>query len=164
MNGVIWNTVFRVITAPLAAQKRRESPKGRCIIITVKELNRYRDLKKEIDDTALRILRLRDKATSITQTVTGMPLVSGVTDKTAIAADIADAQTELEQRQAELVKEYLRLQRFISSVEEPQMRLIVQKRFIDSKSWQMIALSLGGGNTSEGVKKSFYRFLKTQKD
>ena len=93
--------------------------------------------------------------------MTGMPFGGGTTDKTAIAAEIADAKAELDDRRYKVEQEYVRLQKFISSVDDPRMRLIIQYRCIDGRSWQNIAMKLGAYNSAGSVKKAYYRFVKT---
>lgn len=93
--------------------------------------------------------------------MTGMPFGGGTTDKTSIAAEIADAKAELDDRRYKVEQEYVRLQKFISSVDDPRMRLIIQYRCIDGRSWQNIAMKLGAYNSAGSVKKAYYRFIKT---
>lgn len=48
---------------------------------------------------------------------------------------------------------------FIESVDDSHMRLIITYRIIENYSWGQVADAMGGGNTEDSVKKTFYRFM-----
>lgn len=48
---------------------------------------------------------------------------------------------------------------FIRGIEDPQMGLIVQLRFVDCLSWNDVADRIGGGNSESSVKKAFQRYM-----
>lgn len=48
---------------------------------------------------------------------------------------------------------------FISGIKDSHLRRIVTLRVVDGLSWNQVAMKMGGGNTDDGVKKAFYRFL-----
>ena len=60
------------------------------------------------------------------------------------------------------VEEEERLRKFIERERDPQMRLILTLRFIREMSWTSIAMTIGGGNTSSGIRGRYYRWLKQQ--
>lgn len=123
-----------------------------------KELSQYYYLKKEIADIEGRIMRLEARASSTVQTASGMPGGGGgYADKTSLGADIAELRTLLLDRRAKAERERIRLEKYIASVQDSRMRLILTYRFVDLRSWQAIACRLG--STAESVKKAFYRSL-----
>ena len=130
--------------------------------MTLKELSQLYRLNREIGDLEHRIVQLRCASENITQKITGMPFVGGISDKTAIAAEIADAETELIARKSLAVVEYNRLLRYISTIDDSQTRQIFMLHFVDGLGWRQVAFSMGGGNTEETVKKICYRFIKKQ--
>lgn len=51
---------------------------------------------------------------------------------------------------------------FIAGIDDSRMRRIITFRFFDNLSWNGVADRIGGGNTEDSVKKSFYRFMEKQ--
>lgn len=128
--------------------------------MTIKELSQYYMLNREIRDLEEKIRMLEARATSITQDISGMPYSGGRSDKTAIGGIISDTRDLLLTRKIQADFEYNRLERYISSVSDSRIRLILTHRFVDLWSWTKIAMSIGGGNTESSVKKAVYRFLE----
>lgn len=60
----------------------------------------------------------------------------------------------------ELLETLNQVEEFITSIEDSRMRRIVTLRFVDNLSWGRVADRIGGGNTEDSVKKSFYRFME----
>ena len=60
----------------------------------------------------------------------------------------------------ELLETLNRVEEFIAGLEDSRMRRIVTLRFIDNLSWNKVADRIGGNNTEDSVKKSFYRFME----
>lgn len=56
-----------------------------------------------------------------------------------------------------------RLNRFINTIDDSQMRMIFSLRYINGLNWLQIAFSIGGGNTADSVRKAHDRFLVRQK-
>lgn len=48
---------------------------------------------------------------------------------------------------------------FVESIDDSHMRMIITYRIIENYSWGQVADAMGGGNTEDGVKKAFYRFM-----
>lgn len=60
----------------------------------------------------------------------------------------------------ELTETLNQVEEFIASVEDSRIRRIITLRFIENRSWNKVADRIGGGNTEDSVKKSFYRFME----
>ena len=60
----------------------------------------------------------------------------------------------------ELLETLNQVEKFIANVEDSRMRRIITLRVIDNLSWNSVADRIGGGNTEDSVKKSFYRFME----
>lgn len=60
----------------------------------------------------------------------------------------------------ELLETLNKVEEFIASVNDSRIRRIINLRFIENLSWNKVADRIGGGNTEDGVKKSFYRFME----
>lgn len=60
----------------------------------------------------------------------------------------------------ELTETLNQVEEFIAGVEDSRIRRIITLRFIENLSWNKVADCIGGGNTEDSVKKSFYRFME----
>lgn len=128
--------------------------------MTNKELSQLYYLNREIEAEQKRILSLREAATATNAKISGLPHVSGIADKTSIAAEIADAVRAMEYKQKLAVVEYNRLTRFIAGVEDSLVRQILRFRYIDGLSWAAVAIRIGGNNTGDGCRMLVKRFLQ----
>jgi len=60
----------------------------------------------------------------------------------------------------ELIETLNQVEEFIAGVEDSRIRRIITLRFIENLSWNKVADRIGGGNTEDSVKKTFYRFME----
>lgn len=74
------------------------------------------------------------------------------------AASIADVKRELSELEKEILLEECALQRYISTVPDSRMRLILQYRFVDGLEWRDVARKIG--DTEDSVKMALQRLLK----
>lgn len=126
--------------------------------MTKAELSQLFYLNREIEAEQRRIAELEAKATNISAKVIGMPGGAGISDKTAIAAEIADCKAIVQAKAEQCIHEYNRLCRYINSVDDSFMRQILKLRYINGLAWNQVAESMG---TSEySAKKAHSRFLK----
>ena len=49
---------------------------------------------------------------------------------------------------------------FINGINDSHMRRIITLRYVDGLSWNKVADEIGGGNTEDGVRMSFNRFME----
>lgn len=127
---------------------------------TKKELSNLFFLNLEIEKEKQRLSELEAAATDTSAKISGLPHVSGLSDKTAIAAEIADTRSIIDAKIKASVVEYNRLIRYISSIDDSLIRQILRYRYIDGCSWIAVAMRIGGNNTADSVKKVCYRFLE----
>lgn len=129
--------------------------------MTKQELSQLYYLNREIEQLKSRIVELECAATSSTSRITGLPHATGVSDKVGkYAAEIGDLKELLDLNLKKCFYELNRLNRYIESIEDSQIRMIITLRYVNGLSWRQIAFSIGGGNTEDGVKKLAYRYLK----
>lgn len=129
--------------------------------MTKKELSQLYYLNREIEQLQERVLELESLASSCTVQITGMPSNSGYTDKLGqYVAEIADLKNLLNLNLKKCFYELNRLTRYIESVDDPMMRMILSLRYVNGLSWRQVAYSIGGKITEDGVKKMAYRHLK----
>lgn len=103
--------------------------------MTKRRLEEYRQTKREIEEERERIAQVRSSKGRI------------------IAHEIERKITNLEKRQIEI-------ERFVSAIEDSLIRRIVVARYIEGRSWAGVARKLGGGNTSDGVRKTWERWAR----
>lgn len=128
--------------------------------MTKKELSQLYWLNREIEEQQRRLDELESLATSCTQHITGMPRSPGVTDKLAkYVAEIIDLKGLIDLNIKKCFYELNRLNRYIESIEDSQMRMIISLRYVNGLNWTQVAMSIGGGNTPDGVRMMHNRFL-----
>lgn len=126
--------------------------------MTRKELSQLYWLKKEIERESRRVEELEALATGCTAGASGMPGSGGLSDKTALAAQIADCKTLIETKRHELVTEYNRLVHYIKDVDDAYIRNILKYRYIECMTWQQVAARMG--STPDAVRVAHHRFLQ----
>lgn len=128
--------------------------------MTKKELSQLYHLNLEIEDDIRRLLELENAATKTTASYGGAAFNGKVTNKTALAAEIADLKSIISAKQIQSVAEYNRLVRYISGIEDSFIRRIFTYRFVDGLSWGAVAKRVSGNNTADSVRKCCDRFLR----
>ena len=143
-------------------------------MVTKEILNQYIDLKKEIEETREKIEKNKKQIEKIENDgnvadsvsggeggikhfkVEGFPYPEYSRKKTLLYA----RQTTLTNLEIELMETINQIELFISSVDDSLMRRIINLRFIEKLSWNKVADRIGGGNTEDSIKKTFYRFME----
>ena len=127
--------------------------------MTKKELSNLFYLNIEIEREEERLKQLEEAATNTAVKISGLPHASGISDKTAIAAEIADTRNIIEHKNKEAIIEYNRIMRYIAGIDDSLIRQIITLRYVDGKSWTSVATQIGGDNTPDSVRKALDRFL-----
>ena len=113
-------------------------------MVTTKELSQLYWLNREIERDKERLRELESAAQPGAQKITGMPSGAGVSDKIGnYAAEIADLRGIIDANISRCFYELNRLNRYIASVDDSQMRLILPLRYVNGLSWQQVAFSMG---------------------
>lgn len=60
----------------------------------------------------------------------------------------------------ELLETLNQVEEFIASVKDSRIRRIINLRIVENLSWNEVADRIGGGNTEDGVRKAFARFME----
>lgn len=129
--------------------------------MTKKELSQLYYLKKEIKEQQRRLSELETLATNCTSKITGLPNGQGVSDKIgSYATEIADLKALMDLNLKKCFYELNRLDRFIQSVEDSEMRIILTLRYSQGLSWQQIAQNMGVIGDGSTERKKHNRFLK----
>lgn len=126
------------------------------------QLERIYYLQAEIRLWEKRLQKLRASLGLSGVTYSDMPKATEIKD---IDTERLLEALEIEQR----IKDYLaeikavrgEIYAFMREIEDPCIRLIIGMRCIGLKTWDSIADALGGGNTADGVRKIYTRYLET---
>lgn len=129
--------------------------------MTAERLNQLWALKKEREELERKIVELEAIATSTTPNTSGAGFSGRISDKTAIAAEIADAKNLLNELIHKRVREMNRIMRYISNVEDAWIRILLWHRYVNCMTWEAVAQSVGGGNTAANVRIACARYLRS---
>lgn len=69
-------------------------------------------------------------------------------------------KSTLEILEYQIIQQTNDVEEFIASIDDSRMRRIVNLRFIQNLSWNKVADRIGGGNTEDGIRMSFDRFMQ----
>jgi hypothetical protein len=129
--------------------------------MTKKELSQLYYLNREIEEQQRRLKELESSATSCTQTITGMPHIAGISDKVGkYAAEIADLKGLLDLNLKKCFYELHRLNRYIESIGDSEMRMVLSLRYVNGLSWEQVAASISVYASENSVKQAAHRYLK----
>lgn len=103
------------------------------------ELSRYYYLSLEIEELKKRIDTLRETAVSSSQ-ITGMPKNKSKenTEENKRIRILALAE-KMAKKVSEATEEMLKIEEYISTLEDTELKLILTKRYLESKSWDKVA-------------------------
>ena len=127
-----------------------------------KELSKYYHLTNEIKDLQEKIKEL-DLTLISSPLLTGMPhsnKVSNPTEQRNIL--ILTLKRKLEIREAKAMEELIKIEDYISSIEDIELRQIFDKRYVQWKSWEVIANEIH--MSERNVFRKVSKYLKENKD
>ena len=133
--------------------------------MTKKELKNLYYLKKEIVAQKKRIKELENLATSCTAKVTELTNKTEVIDMVGkYAVEIADLKRLLDLNLKKRFYELVRLDKFIESIEDSEIRTILMLRYAQGLSWQQIAKDMGAIGDASTERKKHNRLLKVSRN
>lgn len=116
---------------------------------------------KEIERLKRRVEELEAAVMNMTAKNDGMPK-SGA--KTAyLIEDLIDTKELLRLKIQSLMINKDMAERYIASIPDPLVRLVLAHRYIDNLSWHQVACHIGGDNTADSCRMIAERFFKKQK-
>lgn len=137
-------------------------------------LTQYSDLQEEVKEVRERIERTEKQIAKIEEEGNVIDTVSGGSggiqhfkiegfpypEYSRKKSLLYVRKATLANLEIELLETLNQVEEFIAGVEDSRIRRIITLRFIDNLSWNRVADRIGGGNTEDSVKKSFYRFME----
>ena len=109
--------------------------------MTLKELSRYHDLKVELDDLSHRISELEltlVKATKYSDMKVDRSF-SNTSPTEEIAIKINKLKDNYNHKQLRLLSELEKIEEYLETITDSEIRTIMRKRFIDLLTWEQVA-------------------------
>ena len=128
--------------------------------MTIKELSKLYNCRKRVAELRELIATIEARAVKVTPGIGGMPHGSGISDKTAIGAELADVREQLDALEEQELRELAVLVRYIASVEDAFIGKLLRLRFVDGLTWRDVAYKAGGHNTEDSVRKAVFRYVE----
>lgn len=129
--------------------------------MTREEMRRYGNLCREIAKECERLRELEESVDGIGAVRAGETGGhGGVSDLVGNrAAKIGDLYEILSKKINVAMEERLKIETYIATLEDPYIRMIITARYVEQKTWEGVAAYVGGGNTSDGVRKALDRWF-----
>ena len=129
--------------------------------MTMKELHQLWILNKLIERDEEEIKRIEERLGIKSPSLSGMPHTPGAHDKIGEGVpELVDRKNELEERRKQYTAARNELRAYVEAVPDLHVRLIMQLRFLDLKTWQEVADFAGGRNSEASVRMLVKRYLK----
>lgn len=95
-------------------------------------------------------------------TIEGIPVTEYESKKTELLTKkllLSQRKSTLELLEFDLLQKTNDVEQFIAGISDSRIRRIINLKFIENKTWNEVALDIGGGNTEDSVRMSFNRFM-----
>jgi hypothetical protein len=117
--------------------------------MTIDELSKYYSIKIEVDQIKSNLKEL-DSTSIGSSKISGMP--KGTNEVSNPTENIAIKKLKLEEilkkKQDKLLTEQLKIENFLETIEDSNIRVIIRARFIDGKPWSVIGKELNFERTT----------------
>lgn len=111
--------------------------------MTIEQLSKYFYIKIEVEQLEERLNNFKMENTVYTQLEKEITYSSKKSDPTeSIFINKLKLENKLRKKQNELLAEELKIESFIATVDDPEIRIIIRSRFIECKSWEIIGKKL----------------------
>ena len=128
--------------------------------MTKQELDYHMELVQRLESDRELLASLMAVAGPRAQRLDGMPRAYGATDLVGcLAAEIADMRETISRREADVAHSEATVAAYIQTIEDIQLRMVFRLRFIHGMTWKLVAATVGGRNTENGVKAACYRYI-----
>ena len=111
--------------------------------MTIRDLSQYHNIKVEIDQIKLNIKEL--EATVIgSSKITGIPTShnNNTSSTERIGIKLAQLKTKLSDKTEELLDEAKKVEDFLETVEDADIRIIIRERFLNGKTWNEVSQTI----------------------
>ena len=114
--------------------------------------------EKEAEYLSRRIRRLEDELMRITALIDGMPRAKN--KPCEIREELMDLRRLLSEKRLEIISKRICAEKYIQSINDPLLRLVLGYRYIDRLTWSQVARRIGSGTTRDACRKMVERFFK----
>ena len=129
--------------------------------MTKEELKSYIENKREIEIIKDKLMYLEEKKTSIkSMIINDMPKVTNIENDMIgnLLADIEDLINIYKEKELNLIKQQIKIEKAISNLEDPTDRNIVRLKYIDGHTWERICVILN--YSWNGIHKKHRKILE----
>ena len=129
--------------------------------MTKEELKSYIENKREIEIIKDKLMYLEEKKTSIkSMIINDMPKVTNIENDMIgnLLADIEDLINIYKEKELNLIKQQIKIEKAISNLEDPTDRNIIRLKYIDGHTWERICVILN--YSWNGIHKKHRKILE----
>ncbi len=127
--------------------------------MTEEELKQLYWLKKEIKQIDDELQKLENMSLTKSPIITGLPFGNDKSDSVAnYSCDIADLKAELKEKRQKYIDNATKVEKFINSIEDSEIRQIFRFRHMNGLSWDDIAGEMYMDRRT--VSRKYYGFMK----
>ena len=83
-------------------------------------------------------------------------------DDNNVNAEIAMLESTISNKKERCIVYYNQIIQYIAGIDDSLLRMIITLRHVDMMKWRDIAQKLGGGNTEDGIRKIYMRYLEKE--
>lgn len=110
--------------------------------MTIQELSKYHKIKAEIEQLETNIEEL-ESTTIRSSKIIGMPISIGSINSSnpteRIGTKLAYLKTKLIAKRERLLDEATKIEDFLATVDDAEIRIIIRKRFFEGKTWNTVS-------------------------
>lgn len=128
--------------------------------MTIQELSKYHDLKTEIKQLEENIKELEMTVSS--PKITGMPISKNGSSNNPterIGLKLVQLRNKLIFKREELLDEISKIEDFLTSIDDAEIRIIIRKRFLEGKTWNIVSNEINADRSTP-----YYRLKKYLKE
>lgn len=132
--------------------------------MTKKELEQIRYLNNELKMWQRRRQKYQCQSIIKGQQITGMPFVSGTSDKTGdLVTEIKYCEDIIKGIEAKIQIQIREIMKYIESIEDSYIRQIITCRNVFCMSWNQVAKEMGNGYSTDSIRMAYNRFFAKSK-
>lgn len=132
--------------------------------MTLQELNAHWKLKQQLAESEEILFSLHQSASPKSQVLTGLPHAPGIKDTVGeLAAEIVEIERDIERMRCKIAASEQKIACFISSIDDPNTRVIFRLRYLHGLTWKEVAAVLGRFQTEASVKSTCYRYMEQRR-
>lgn len=126
------------------------------------ELNKLYLINKEMDILKKQLLDIKSKSYCKGQRITGMPFANRTSDKVGDRAiAIREIEELYEKKLEELYQAKIKIEKYISEIEDMEIRLILRLRCINNMNWDDIGDEIGMDRRT--ASRKYNKYMKESK-